>query len=182
MPIAGHEVQPGFAVWITGLPASGKSTIAGELVRELSSRGVDAAVLESDALRRVLTPRPTYTEEERDIFYAAMAYIGELLTEHGVAVIFDATGHRRAYRDRARQQIGRFVEVYVDCPLDVCAARDPKGIYRGAREGAAISVPGMQVPYESPEKPEVVVHGDREKPEEAVRRVVDTLVKKGYLK
>ena len=181
MPIAGHEVQPGFAVWITGLPASGKSTIAGALVRELSSRGVNAAVLESDALRRVLTPRPTYTEEERDVFYGAMIFMGRLLAGHGVAVIFDATGHRRAYRDRARQQIVRFVEVYVDCPLDVCAARDPKGIYRRAREGAAITVPGMQVAYEPPEKPEVVVHGDRENPEEAARRVVDTLVQKGYL-
>lgn len=174
-------MQPGFAVWITGLPASGKSTIAGALVRELSSRGVNAAVLESDALRRVLTPRPTYTEEERDVFYGAMIFMGRLLAGHGVAVIFDATGHRRAYRDRARQQIVRFVEVYVDCPLDVCAARDPKGIYRRAREGAAITVPGMQVAYEPPEKPEVVVHGDRENPEEAARRVVDTLVQKGYL-
>lgn len=181
MPIAGPEVQAGFAVWITGLPASGKSTIAAALVRELSSRGVSVAVLESDALRRVLTPRPTYTEEERDVFYGAMAYIGQLLTDHGVPVIFDATGNRRAYRDRARQQIVRFAEVYVDCPVDVCAARDPKGIYREAREGTATTVPGMQAAYELPEKPEVVVRGDREAPEEAARRVVETLVKKGYL-
>lgn len=180
MPIAGHEVQAGFAVWITGLPASGKSTIAGALVRELSSRGVTAAVLESDALRRVLTPRPTYTEEERDVFYGAMAYIGGLLAGHGVAVIFDATAHRRAYRDRARQQIARFVEVYVDCPLDVCQARDPKGIYRRAHEGTVTSVPGVQTPYEAPENPEVVVRGHRDGAE-AARRVVDTLVKKGYL-
>jgi adenylylsulfate kinase len=175
-------VQPGFAVWITGLPGSGKSTIAGELVGELSSRGVNVSVLESDALRRVLTPRPTYTEEERDVFYGAMIFIGRLLTMHGVPVIFDATAHRRAYRDRARQQIARFIEVYMECPLDVCAARDPKGIYRKALEGETTTVPGMQVSYEPPENPEVVVRGDREEPNVAARRVVDTLVEKGYLK
>jgi adenylylsulfate kinase len=152
------------------------------LARELSARGVTIAVLESDALRRVFTPRPRYTEQERDDFYEAIGHVGWLLTEHGVPVIFDATAHRRAYRDRARQQIARFIEVYVDCPLDVCAARDPKGIYRKALEGAATTVPGMQVPYEPPENPEVVVRGDREEPNVAARRVVDTLVEKGCLK
>lgn len=181
MPTAGPEVQRGFAVWITGLPASGKSTVAAALVRELSARGVDAAVLESDALRRVFTPRPRYTEEERDTFYGAMAHVGRLLTEHGVPVIFDATANRRVYRDRARQQISHFVEVFVDCPLDVCQGRDPKGIYRKAREGTATAVPGMQAIYEPPENPDVVVRGDQDLPDAAARRVVEKLVEKGYM-
>lgn len=171
----------GFAVWITGLPASGKSTVAAALAHELKAREVSFAVLESDALREVLTPRPTYSEEEREVFYGAMAYIGRLLTEHGIAVIFDATANRRRYRERARQQIPRFVEVHVDCPLEVCMARDPKGIYRRARAGAAETVPGMQATYEPPEHADVVVHGDREAPESAARRVVATIVEKGYL-
>ncbi len=175
-------MRPGFAVWITGLPASGKSTVAIALVRELSVRGVDVVVLESDALRRVFTRRPRYDEEEREVFYGAMVYVGRLLTEHGVSVIFDATANRRSYRDRAREQIPRFIEVYVDCPLGVCMARDPKGIYRKAREGTAATVPGAQAVYEPPEHPEVVVSGDKDQPEDAARRILTTLVQKGYIK
>lgn len=174
-------MQPGFAVWITGLPASGKSTLAAALSRELSNRGIDVAVLESDALRRILTPHPCYSEEERDVLYGTMAHVGRLLIEHGVPVIFDATANRRAHRDRARQHIPQFVEVYVDCPLDVCIGRDPKGIYQKARQGEATTVPGIQSTYEPPENPEVIVRGDQEAPEVAARRIVATLVEKGYL-
>ena len=170
-----------FAVWITGLPASGKSSVAKALTQMLADRGLDAAVLESDALRRIFTPDPRYSEEERDVFYGAMVHIGWLLTTHGIPVIFDATANRRAYRDRAREQIARFIEVYVDCPLEVCMARDPKGIYRTAREGTSATVPGMQAAYEAPEHPDVVVRGDREAPEEGARRVVAALLEKGYL-
>jgi adenylylsulfate kinase len=171
----------GFAVWITGRPASGKSTIAAALATALTTRGVDLEVVESDALRRVLTPRPTYTDEEREIFYAAMATIGALLAKHGVAVILDATAHRRGWRDRARHQIPRFAEVYVDCAEAVCRARDPKGIYRKAREGLATTVPGVQVPYEAPAHAEVVVSGDRERPDAAAQRILEHLIEQGWV-
>lgn len=170
-----------FAVWITGRPASGKSTIAAALAAALAARNIDFEVIESDAMRRAVTPRPTFADEEREIFYAAMAVMGELLAKHGVAVIFDATAHRRAWRDRARQNIGRFAEVYVECPEDVCRARDPKGIYRKAREGLATSVPGVQVPYEPPARPEVTVQGDRMAPDDAARRVIDCLIDRGWI-
>jgi adenylylsulfate kinase len=174
-------MKTAFAVWVTGLPSSGKSTLAKALAAQLATRGVDAAVLESDDLRRILTPHPVYTEDEREVFYRAMAYIGGLLVDHGVPVIFDATANRRAYRDRARQSISRFVEVYVDCPLAECMRRDAKGIYKGAREGAASTVPGLQAAYEPPEQPDLVVAGDREIPESAARRVIEKLVEKQYL-
>ena len=144
-------------------------------------RGTDVAVLESDVLRRVLTPRPAYSEEERDAFYRAIVYVGRLLVEHGVPVIFDATANRRIYRDRAREQIARFLEVYVDCSLALCRERDAKGIYRKAQEGAASTVPGLQAAYEPPEHPDVAVRGDREAPLEAARRVLAKLVEKHYL-
>ncbi len=168
-------------MWITGLPASGKSTIAANLRTELAARGVDVAVLESDELRKIFTPRPQYDAEERDMFYRQMVYVGVLLTQHGVPVIFDATANRRVYRDRARQQISKFLEIYVECPLATCIARDPKGIYRRAREGAAETVPGLQTEYEAPEKPEVVLQGDRETPEDAARRVITKLVEMEYV-
>ena len=169
-----------FAVWVTGLPASGKSTITCALVRELASRGVDVAVLESDALRQVLTPHPTYADEERDTFYGSMVYIGSLLVTHGVPVIFDATANRRAYRADARSRIERFIEVYVDCPLDVCVARDPKGIYRRARSGEASTVPGAQAAYEPPEHPEVVVSGSGDT-RHAARAIIGALEARGYV-
>jgi adenylylsulfate kinase len=168
-------------VWVTGLPASGKSTIVAALTAQLTARGVDAAVLESDALRQIFTPHPHYDEDERDTFYRQMVYVGALLTRHGVPVIFDATANRRIYRDRARQQIPKVLEVYVNCPLETCMARDPKGIYRKAREGAANTVPGLQAAYEPPDKPDLVVHGDREAPEAAAKRVIGKLVEEGYL-
>lgn len=174
-------MTPAFAVWITGRPASGKSTIAAALAAALRARNVDVEVIESDALRRAVTPRPTYTDEEREIFYAAMAVMGERLAKHGVAVIFDATAHRRAWRDRARQSIARFAEVYVDCAEDVCRARDPKGIYRKAREGLATSVPGVQVPYEPPARPEVTVQGDGMAPDDAASRVIAYLIDRGWI-
>jgi adenylylsulfate kinase len=174
-------VRRGFAVWLTGLPASGKSTIAEALRSELAGRGINVAVLESDALRRILTPEPDYGDKERDAFYAGMAYIGWLLTDHGVSVIFDATANRRAYRDRARARIPRFLEVHVACPLPVCEARDPKGIYRRGREGKAPNVPGIQAEYEPPLAPDLVVRGDSEAPLEAARRIVSALAGKGYL-
>jgi adenylylsulfate kinase len=175
-------VEAGFAVWITGLPASGKSTVSSALEKELASLGENVAVLESDELRKVFTPNPRYDNDERDTFYGAVAHVGRILTEHGVSVIFDATANRRAYRDRARREIARYLEVFVDCPLAVCMARDPKGIYRRGKEGSAAGVPGLQVDYEPPPAPDVVVQGETEAPAAAARRIVRKLIEKGYVK
>jgi adenylylsulfate kinase len=152
------------------------------LKAQLKDRGIDVAVLESDALRQILTPHPRYDEDERETFYRQMVFVGKLLTQHGVPVVFDATANRRSYRDQARSQIPRFLEVYVECPLGICIARDPKGIYSSAREGAARSVPGLQSTYEPPENPDLVVSGDREMPEIAARRVMIKLAEMGYLR
>jgi adenylylsulfate kinase len=181
MPAVARENSAAFAVWISGLPASGKSTLTRALKARLAARGIDVAVLESDELRRVFTPEPRYDEKERAAFYGQMVYVGALLVRHGVPVIFDATANRRVWREQARRAIPRFVEVYVNSPLDVCMARDPKGIYRMAREGEASEVPGLQATYEPPEEPDIEVRGDREAPEAAAERVVLKLVEKGFI-
>ena len=100
-----------FAIWITGLPASGKSTIVSALKPQLEAMGLAVEVLESDEVRRVITPTPTYSEAERDLFYRALAFTGQKLVAHGVTVVFDATASRRLYRDFARSVIPRFIEV-----------------------------------------------------------------------
>ena len=177
----GPETKQAFAVWITGLPASGKSTLAAALSKLLAARGVDVAVLESDVLRRVFTPHPLYNDEERDRFYQQMVFVGRLLIEHGVPVIFDATANRRAYRDRARKQIPQFLEVYVAISLNTCIARDPKGIYRRGHKGGANSVPGIQAVYEPPERPDVVVNGETDQSEAAARRILLALSERNYV-
>ena len=170
-----------FAVWITGLPASGKSTLAGALARQIRELGIEVTVLESDALRKIFSNQPRYDEQDREYFYGSLAFIGRILTENGISVIFDATANRRSYRDRARQTIPRFLEVFIECPLEVCIQRDPKGIYRKAREGQASQVPGVQAVYEPPEQPDVVVRGDRDDPAEAASRVIAELIRRGFL-
>lgn len=161
-----------FAVWLTGLSGSGKSAIATELVRLLPR----ASRLESDVLRTQLTPQADYGEADRDFFYGALAEIARLLYERGRAVVIDATANRRAYRDAARRAIPRFAEVYVDTPLEVCAARDPKGLYR-----SATSLPGVQAPYEPPLAPELTVHGDRGAPADAAREILAWLEERGWV-
>ena len=109
-------------MWITGLPASGKSTIVSALTPQLEAMGLAVEVLESDAVRRVITPIPTYSEVERDLFYRALAFTGQRLVAHGVTVVFDATASLRVYRDFARSVIPRFIEVAVECPLNLHGA------------------------------------------------------------
>jgi adenylylsulfate kinase len=170
-----------FAVWLTGLSGSGKSAIARELAAQLHARGSDAALLESDVMRTQLTPFAGYAPRERDFFYAALAQLGTYVVGEGRPVVFDATANRRAYRDAARARIARFAEVYVDTPLEVCAARDPKGLYRAAREGRSATLPGVQAPYEPPLAPELVVHGDRGTPAESAGTIADWLEERGWL-
>jgi len=160
-----------FAVWLTGLPGSGKSAIARELVRLLHERGVEVSVLESDVMRTQLTPFPRYDEQDREFFYSTLATFGILLAEKSRPVIFDATANRRAYREAARKRIARFAEVFVDTPLEVCVARDPKGLYRQ----------GMKIPYEPPLAPELVVRGAQGTPAQAAAQVVDFLERRHWV-
>ncbi len=170
-----------FAVWLTGLSGSGKSAIARELLARLQARGVNAAVLESDVLRTQLTPHPRYDEAERDFFYGALARLGAELVDDGRPVIFDATANLRRYREAARASIARFAEVYVDTPLEVCRARDVKGLYRAAKAGGSTTLPGAQAPYEAPAAPELVVRGDRGTPAEGAEAVLGWLQARGWI-
>jgi adenylylsulfate kinase len=160
------------AVWLTGLPASGKSTIAEVLKPKLEALGRAVDVLESDAVRRVLTPDPTYSDAERDLFYRALAFVGARLVAHGVTVIFDATAVKRRYRDFARSLIPTFIEVAVECPLEVCMQRDSKGTYRRGRRGESSTVPGLHIPYEPPLNPDVAIDTTRVQADEAAERIL----------
>lgn len=168
-----------WAIWITGLPGSGKSVIARAVAAELAGHGAPPTVLELDALRTILTPAPTYSATERETVYRALVYLAKVLTQQGVPVIIDATAHRRAWRDLARATIRHFAEVQLVCPLEVCRRREaqrtggnaPRGIYAAAgRLGA--TVPGVDVPYEAALTPEALVDTAHEALPTAVDRVV----------
>ena len=169
-------MERAFALWITGLPSSGKSSISAAVVDRLRKRSIDPVVLESDVFRRFFTPHATHSEEDRVLFYQGVVEVASRFLDHGVSVLIDATGNRRTYRAPARERFPLFAEVFVDCPLEICIERDPKGIYRKGLEGSATTVPGLQTEYEPPIHPEVHIRSDREDPESAARKIVDFLV------
>lgn len=171
-----------FAVWLTGFSGSGKSAIARELAARLHARGLEPALLESDAMRTQLTPYPRYDASDRDFFYGTLARLAALVVEAKRPALVDATANRRAYRDAARAAITRFAEVFVDTPLRVCEARDTKGLYRAARAGKDLNLPGVRAPYEPPAAPEVVVRGDRGTPAEGAAQIERWLDSRGWLK
>lgn len=172
-----------WAVWVTGLPGSGKSSVARNASRMLAERGVHTRVLELDEMRKVVTPEPSYSPEERDIVYSALAYAASLLVEEGVNVIIDATANYRKYRELARKLIPDFEEVYVSCPLEVCIEREsrrkaghaPAGIYEKGLHGKSKTVPGINVPYEPPERPIVTVDTETLDQESAGNAAADAI-------
>lgn len=168
-------MRQGFAIWITGLPSSGKTTIARYVTKRLrDDYTIPVVHLESDELRKFLTPDPNYSSEERDWFYEVLGKLAHLLTSNGVNVMIDATANKSQYRDKARASISRFLEIYVKCPIEICQQRDTKGIYRKAQEGKVQSVPGIQDPYEEPTTPEIVVRSDQTSPEEAATIILSS--------
>jgi adenylylsulfate kinase len=174
-------LREGWAIWITGLPASGKSTLARTVKERLERLGIHVQVLESDVIRKVLTPSPTYSPEERETFYNSLVYIGVLLTRNGINVIFDATANRRRWRRAARGLIDRFLQVYIRCPIEVCRERDRKGIYRKAEAGEAQHVPGVQEEYEEPWDADLVIDCVRESPETAADKVIEAMRENGFI-
>ncbi len=177
-----ESATPGraFVVWFTGLPASGKSTIAVELLRQLEARGVRCARLESDALRQVMRGLD-YSEAGRNTFYRTLAWIATLLVDHGIPVVIDATANRRRYRDEVRRSVGDFIEVHVDTPLAVCKERDPKGLYRRSAVDVFNELPGSGSGYEPPLEPELTVSGIDEDPHRAAGRIIAVLAAKGLV-
>jgi adenylylsulfate kinase len=144
-------------VWLTGLPASGKSTLAVALRERLGELGVASLLLDSDALRAALHPTPGYDEAGRRDFYGTLADLAALVEAQGLVAVVAATAHLREFRAYGRERARRFIEVYVRCDAAVCAARDPKGLYAASRGGELQHLPGLGVVYEEPELPEVRV-------------------------
>lgn len=162
-------------VWLTGLPSSGKTTLARHVAERLRAEGCAACLLDSDEVRAALVPAPGYDDAGRDAFYETLAQLAALLAKQGIVALVPATANRRRYRERARAVAPAFVEVYVSTPADVCEARDAKGLYAAARDGNVASLPGSGADYEPPTSPDVLAPaGDSD---EAVAAIVRLIVK-----
>ena len=146
-------------MWVTGLPAAGKSTLARRIRDRLAAEGRPAVLLDGDAVRAALVPAPGYDDAAREAFYETLGNLALAIADQGLVAVVAATAHRRVFRDRVRARAARFVEVFVDVPAAVCAARDAKGLWARARAGDAPALPGAGVPYEAPPAPEVVASG-----------------------
>jgi len=152
-------VKSGATIYFTGLPASGKSTLAERTRELLSERAIASVILDSDEVRDALVPAPGFTPADRDGVYATLARLAGLLSRQGVVVLVAATAHLRRYREEARAHSERFFEVYLNVGRDTCEARDPKGLYREARKNPVTTLPGVGADYEAPDHPDVVAEG-----------------------
>ncbi|MCB9731791.1 MAG: adenylyl-sulfate kinase [Deltaproteobacteria bacterium] len=146
----------GRALWLVGVPASGKTTLARAIIARLRHHGVCTLWLDSDDLRRVLTPSPSYDDEERDQFYRAIVHLAKLGVDGGATVVISATAHQRTWRESLRNQVNRLDEVWLAPSRDVVMRRDPKGLYRAAEAGEIDSLPGVDVAFEPPIHPALV--------------------------
>lgn len=174
-------VDAGFTVWFTGLSGAGKSTLARVIEQRLKAGGRNVEVLDGDIVRTHLCKDLGFSREDRDTNIKRIAFVCNLLTRNGVASIAAAISPYRGAREWARKEIGKFVEVYVKCPLDVCRQRDVKGLYKLVDEGKIKGFTGIDDPYEEPEHPELVLETDKEMVEESVTRIFFKLEELGYL-
>lgn len=171
----------GAVIWFTGLAGSGKSTIASVVEAMLRERELRVENLDADEVRQNLSPNLGFSLEARDENTKRLAWMGKMLSRNGVIVVIAAVATLRRFRDRAREMVPQFVEVYVKCPLEVCQERDPKGLYARRARNEINDVDGIDIPYEEPLNAEVVIDTSELDVETAAKMVVAKLEELGYI-
>jgi adenylylsulfate kinase len=173
--------ERGFTLWFTGLSGSGKTTISELVERELRNRERPVEVLDGDIVRTNLSKGLSFSREDRNINVLRIGFVANLLTRNGVGVVVSAISPYKEARDQVRRRIVDFVEVFVDAPLEVCAQRDVKGLYKKAFSGEIEGFTGVSDPYEPPNAPDLTLKTDEESPEESASKVIEKLEFFGYL-
>ncbi|MDQ3697755.1 MAG: adenylyl-sulfate kinase [Gemmatimonadota bacterium] len=165
----------GAVIWFTGLPASGKSTIARKVESLLLRRGLPVELLDGHEVRQSLSRGLGFSRKDREEHVRRVGYVAKLLSRNAVIAICAVVSPYRATREEIRAHVTNFIEVFVDCPLEVAEARDTEGVYARARAGEIEDFTGISDPYETPERPEVHIRADRESADDAAATVVKTL-------
>ena len=171
----------GFCLWLTGLPSAGKTTIGKALAPKLRARGWNVELLDGDEIRQGLSADLGFDRKAREMHAARVTYVAKVLARNGVIPIVTLISPYRSSRERARADIGRFVEVYISTPLAVCEERDVKGLYKKAREGKIKEMTGIDDPYEPPEHPDILVDTVHADPDQSAEHIVASLERTGFL-
>ncbi len=173
--------QRGFTAWFTGLPCSGKTTVADVVAERLKERGYRVERLDGDIVRKGLTSDLGFSKEDRNENIKRVTFIAKLLTRNGVAVLATFVSPYRDRRAKTREEIDEFIEIFTRTPVEVCIERDVKGMYKKALTGEISNFTGVDDPYEEPDDPELILDTDKESVEESVGRVLEKLVEMGYI-
>ncbi len=174
--------QSGVILWLTGLSGAGKTTIAQHLEHKLQERDRPVELLDGDVIRQNLSKGLGFSREDRDTNVRRVGYVANLLSRNGVIVIVSLISPYRSVRDELRSTLNNFVEVYINAPLEVCEARDVKGLYAKARSGQIKSFTGIDDPYEAPLTPNITCHSAAETVDESVAKIMTWLESAGYLR
>ncbi len=165
----------GFTIWFTGLPSSGKSTLARLLEIEIGKRGKHVEVLDGDEVRLRLSKGLGFSKEDRDENIRRISYVANVITRCGSVAITCAISPYKSIRQEARDEIGNFVEIFVKCDVDECIKRDVKGLYKKALSGEIKNFTGISDPYEEPENPEITVNTAFESEDESLNKIISGL-------
>lgn len=176
------QQRKGFTLWFTGLPCSGKTTIADALANKLKSIGLRVERLDGDIVRKSLTKDLGFSKEDRDENIDRVIFVAKLLSRNNVATLVSFVSPYKEKRNYARGETTNFIEVFVKCSVDECINRDVKGMYKKALAGEIKDFTGVDDPYEEPENPEIVVETDKETPEESANKVFSALVQMNFIK
>jgi len=174
-------MSAGFVVWLTGLPGSGKSTIAIHLKPELQNMGFPVEILDGDEIRTNLSKGLGFSREDRETHLKRVTYVAKLLSRNRVAVIGALISPYRSIREYARKETTNFLEVYVKCSVETCAKRDPKGLYKKAKTGEIKDLTGPQDLYEEPLAPDLVIDTENLTLEQSVDQIMRKLREDGLL-
>ena len=174
-------MSDGCAIWLTGLPASGKTTIAQALAKYLVGQGYAVETLDGDEIRLGMSADLGFSAEDRQQHNRRVVFVSKLLVRNGIIVLIPLISPYRETRDFARAELQRFVEVYVKCPVEECIRRDPKGLYAKALRGEIKDFTGLDAPYEAPTTPELTLETDGLSVEECVDRIVQVIIEGHHL-
>lgn len=171
----------GFTLWLTGMSGAGKSTISDQLMERFRAVGAKVELLDGDIVRTNLSQGLGFSREDRDTNIRRIGFVADLLSRNGIIVVVAAISPYRSTRDEVKSKIANFMEVFVDCPVEVLAQRDVKGLYKKALAGEVGNFTGISDPYEAPLHPDVTVRSDSETLDESVGKVWNELIRRGWI-